>query len=149
MATPSTAVDAREPEPDERRRQRELDDAEAARRDRDHREHVDQPERHEQRVDVGGLAERAQEHPQRGGVEQPVGGRPPGDAAEQLAVAGEVLQPSADVAHALGGTILVEPQLARDPAEDLLGTALPLEQTEHQHRSEAHHDDAGDRAPVA
>ena len=46
-------------EADERDGQRDLDDAEPAGRDRDHREHVDEAERDDQRVDVGRGAERA------------------------------------------------------------------------------------------
>ncbi len=69
---------ARSAVPDQGGGENGLDDPQATGGDGQGGEDVGQPEGDEQAVGVGEVAERAHEHVQRGGVENPVGGRPEG-----------------------------------------------------------------------
>ena len=86
------------------------------------------------RVDLERAAERAQEHPQRRGVEQPVERWPTAATREQRAVGDQLLQPLADLAQRGGGRVRVEAQLAAEPAQEPLGPALAVLQPDDEQR---------------
>ena len=98
-----------------------------------------------ERVEVDRDVEGAQEHPQRGRVEEPVERRPEHHPPQQLPIGEQLLQPLGDPSEHDRGAVLVHPQLAGDPPDGALRATLTLHQPEHEHRGDEHHDHAGQR----
>src|SRR6266542_799663 len=124
------------PEADQRRGQHELDDAQARRRDRQHRQHVGEPVGDQQVVQPDPVPERADEHPQRGGVEQPVGGGPARRAADQGAVGDQGAQAVGEPPDDGDHPVRVEQRQPRGGGAEDLDRSLLATHQQHDHGRE-------------
>jgi len=138
------------PEAGDHRHQDELDHAQAPGGYRDGGQDVGQPIGHQQ-IDRGDeVTECGDEHPERGGIEQPVGRRPSDGPAGQGAVPHERGEPVGQPLHQGGGPVSIEePDPVGHPADDPAGPLLtsgqqveqPAERTEEDHPDPGSHDD--------
>ena len=97
-----------------------------------------------ERVDVDARPERADEHPQGGGVEQPVERGPEQHPPEQLLVLDELIEALGDLREHLRGPFVVDVETPGDPSDRAFGAPGSFHQPEHERRRDPHHDDPDD-----
>ena len=87
-------------------------------------QHVGDPEGDDERVDIDARAERADEHPERGGVEHPVEGGPEQHPPEQLPVLDELVEALGDPGST-ARPFVVDVEAPRHPAGSPVPASAP------------------------
>jgi hypothetical protein len=139
---------AGEAEADQQQGSRAVDDAQAARGDRQHADDVRDPVGGEQLGRVHEAAERRYEAPQRRGVEQPVEGRPRQRRRQHGPVPGQIPDRRSDLQEQPLELIAVQAgnpaaNGVHDPARPALAAGEP--ERERSHQEQSHRADNGDR----